>query len=828
MTDIASLGFDVDSSGLKQGSASLDDLTNSSKRAEAASKALSAATKNASAAAVAAARSAYQESVAKTAAARAAENASKGDIQTAMAAQRRAKAALETARAEYAKVAASQAAAAASEKAAAASKAAASAQQSEASASQRAAAAMNDNARRMGGSMSGLAAQFQDIGVTASMGMNPAIIALQQGTQIAGQMEMAMQSGASAAGVLGQAFRSLFSPLTFITIGLTALAAAGLQMIDWASVGEAALNGIASVLETIAPYAAGAAAGLALLYAPAILSGLAAAATSIGTVATAAKGLAVAIYATVGLPALLVAGLVAVVAAAVTFRDELASILGVDIVGIAKNAANLVIGSFVAAYEDIRFVWNNFGSLMGAAVIGGVNIAIRAIDGLIKKATQGIDWLIEKVNPYLEMGGMDPIQQLSGRFELKELANPYADEVEKAVGERNKAVQDALSRDYLGEIGGAISHGASAAADKLRELADGLGETTKAKKKAKTEAEKLAEKYNDILLSSESFIASQMAERDALGLSRESAAALRFEQEMINKAIEAGIKLTPAMTAEIRSYAAAMAEAEQELKATRLQQDLLFERSQLGRSSVDQKIASTMRGAGLDIDFSSPVADAIRFNEQLSNTRDLLEGIASDITSGIKDALADGKLEWAELGNIAMSVLQRIADKLIEMATDQLISSLISMVTGGIGGGFGGGISSTAMSAVMGGAGGLYANGAAFSQGNVIPFANGGVVSSATMFPMSGGRTGVMGEAGAEAIMPLKRGPDGRLGVSAPKGASAPSQNTYAPTYNIDASNSANPEETRRQVTSALKEYDKGNYQRWLSAQAQARKRNAA
>ena len=57
------------------------------------------------------------------------------------------------------------------------------------------------------------------------------------------------------------------------------------------------------------------------------------------------------------------------------------------------------------------------------------------------------------------------------------------------------------------------------------------------------------------------------------------------------------------------------------------------------------------------------------------------------------------------------------------------------------------------------------ANGNAFSGGNVIPFANGGVVSSATMFPMAGNQTGVMGEAGPEAIMPLKRGANGKLGV---------------------------------------------------------------
>jgi len=64
------------------------------------------------------------------------------------------------------------------------------------------------------------------------------------------------------------------------------------------------------------------------------------------------------------------------------------------------------------------------------------------------------------------------------------------------------------------------------------------------------------------------------------------------------------------------------------------------------------------------------------------------------------------------------------------------------------------------------------ANGNAFSGGSVIPFANGGVVGGPTTFPMSGGRTGLMGEAGPEAIMPLKRGRDGKLGVVAEGGGS--------------------------------------------------------
>ncbi len=57
-----------------------------------------------------------------------------------------------------------------------------------------------------------------------------------------------------------------------------------------------------------------------------------------------------------------------------------------------------------------------------------------------------------------------------------------------------------------------------------------------------------------------------------------------------------------------------------------------------------------------------------------------------------------------------------------------------------------------------------FADGGSFAQGRVMPFANGGVVSGPVTFPMRGGM-GLMGEAGPEAIMPLARGPDGKLGV---------------------------------------------------------------
>lgn len=64
--------------------------------------------------------------------------------------------------------------------------------------------------------------------------------------------------------------------------------------------------------------------------------------------------------------------------------------------------------------------------------------------------------------------------------------------------------------------------------------------------------------------------------------------------------------------------------------------------------------------------------------------------------------------------------------------------------------------------------GGLLAQGVS----SIVPFAKGGVVSQATAFPLRGG-LGVMGEAGPEAIMPLARGPDGKLGVRGAGGGGA-------------------------------------------------------
>jgi len=83
-----------------------------------------------------------------------------------------------------------------------------------------------------------------------------------------------------------------------------------------------------------------------------------------------------------------------------------------------------------------------------------------------------------------------------------------------------------------------------------------------------------------------------------------------------------------------------------------------------------------------------------------------------------------------------------------------------------------GSVYNTAMRPVQNAFGSLLAQGVTGAMGSIMPFAKGGVISQATAIPMRGGM-GLMGEAGPEAIMPLSRGPDGRLGVRAAGGGGA-------------------------------------------------------
>jgi hypothetical protein len=103
------------------------------------------------------------------------------------------------------------------------------------------------------------------------------------------------------------------------------------------------------------------------------------------------------------------------------------------------------------------------------------------------------------------------------------------------------------------------------------------------------------------------------------------------------------------------------------------------------------------------------------------------------------------------------SALDQLRIKLIETFANEAWDSLMTAL-------FGSASSGGLFDAIFGGASAM---GNVFSGGRIVPFANGGVIAAPTLFPMAGSQIGLMGEAGPEAIMPLTRGTDGKLGVRA-------------------------------------------------------------
>ncbi|MFK0273638.1 phage tail length tape measure family protein [Ensifer sp. NPDC090286] len=480
------------------------------------------------------------------------------------------------------------------------------------------------------GNLANIAAQFQDIAVSAQMGMGPMQIALQQGTQLAAVLST-MENPVRG---LGEAFLSVISPVSLVTIGVIALVAALLQLANWSKLAQSALIGLADVLEPVAPFAVAAAAALTLLYAPTIVGGI------ISLVALLARlvvqlGIVAGAFALANPAIAFVAGITAAVAAAIVFRDELKGIFGRDIVADAKNGVNAVIGAFVGGYESIKAVWGKLPDAIGDFVYSTADRVIGGIEAMVQKAVDGLNNLVNNYALWMESIGQ-PLKNYNDfiiepvKFDRPE--NPYRGAAGAAMKAASDAYNSAQGKDYVGGVVDAIGRGASAASDKLRELAKGL---TDVDEKSKTKRGKSdLEKYDDIVKGAERQISMLEAERDALGLTAEAAAALRYEQQFLNEAQQRGISLTDVQKSELSALAQTMASIEEQ---TRL------------------------------------MGEAMDFGKHLTR------GFFDDFFAGIER----GKSVWASFGDAALGVLDRIADKLL---TD-VIDAVFTVGNAGKGGG---------------------------------------------------------------------------------------------------------------------------------------------
>ncbi|MGV1825105.1 phage tail tape measure protein [Agrobacterium vitis] len=155
---------------------------------------------------------------------------------------------------------------------------------------------------------------------------------------------------------------------------------------------------------------------------------------------------------------------------------------------------------------------------------------------------------------------------------------------------------------------------------------------------------------------------------------------------------------------------------------------------------------------GIDLDASGAT-------KTLDDLESRSKGFGSALTSALKSATSGG----GDLEDTLKSLANQLSNITLSSGLQPLQSSLSSLA-------------SSATSSLSSGISSLFAFEKGGVPGSITPFASGGVVSSPTYFGMDGGNTGLMGEAGSEAILPLKRGSDGSLGVATQGGGSSGTQ----------------------------------------------------
>jgi hypothetical protein len=163
-----------------------------------------------------------------------------------------------------------------------------------------------------------------------------------------------------------------------------------------------------------------------------------------------------------------------------------------------------------------------------------------------------------------------------------------------------------------------------------------------------------------------------------------------------------------------------------------------------------EKVAELYRSGAID---SEVYARSVgKLAEEFDPLGKLITGLASTVENELNNAFASVIDGTATLGDALLSFASNV---LAKVAQDLFAQQFAAPIAAGI-------------KSFIGSE-----DGNVFGRSGYVPFANGGVVSGPTLFPFANG-TGLMGEAGPEAIMPLSRGSDGKLGVAAANGNSAP------------------------------------------------------
>lgn len=238
--------------------------------------------------------------------------------------------------------------------------------------------------------------------------------------------------------------------------------------------------------------------------------------------------------------------------------------------------------------------------------------------------------------------------------------------------------------------------------------------------------------------------------------------------------------------------------------------DLKLRFDLVGKTQYEQesiRLVADMRRRASELGISDPaaidreVAASKALLEMTQHAREL-EEIATGVGRSFEDAFT-GIITGADS---VREALQQLFFEIQQMIVRQAVAKpLGEIITRGLFTGLSGafGASGDAALAAKHDSMSLVAS----AQGNVFgyngleAFASGGVVTRSTLFGMKGGRTGLMGEAGPEAIMPLTRTPDGKLGVAS----SGSGPQVINQTFNIKTPDAESFRRSRRQMGGLMK-----------------------
>jgi len=198
--------------------------------------------------------------------------------------------------------------------------------------------------------------------------------------------------------------------------------------------------------------------------------------------------------------------------------------------------------------------------------------------------------------------------------------------------------------------------------------------------------------------------------------------------------------------------------------------------------ALSEQLRKALEQAAIDAkDFGKQFAKS--FQDGIKSMGDLAGNLGSSFSSAFQ-GMADQLTEFVTTGkanfrDFAASVLKDISRMIIRYALFQAMQGIFSSIGGFFNrGNLGSSADNVAKYAPL-------AKGGVFAQNGIQAFARGGIVNKATVFPFANG-IGLMGEAGPEAIMPLRRGRDGNLGVMSSGGGG-----TTNVVVNVDASGSS-------------------------------------